>query len=174
MSASDWVIDILLVGLVLRQIRPRVITARSILLPAVLLAVAGSEYLKGFPTGGNDVLMVVILIAVGAVFGAISGTTTRMYLANPGQVVCRAGVVAASVWVLGMGIRMAFDIWAHTTSGEHHLVHFSIHHSITSADAYSTAFVLMAFAQVILRVGILQWRRIQLEGGQPRRMPEPA
>lgn len=64
--------------------------------------------------------------------------------------------------MIGMGIRLGFDIWAHTTSGEASLFSFSVRHSISGADAYSTAFVLMAFAQVLIRVGILQLRRIRL------------
>lgn len=161
-NSSDYLIDVLLVALVLRQIVPRILTPRSVLLPLVLLAFAGSEYLKGFPTTGNDLLMEVILILVGAAFGVVSGLTTKVWTAGSGQVMAKAGIVAASVWVLGMGIRLAFDVWAHTTAGEVRLLHFSIHHSITTADAYSTGFVLMAFAQVLIRVGILQFRRIRL------------
>jgi hypothetical protein len=162
MSTTDWVIDVLLVGLVLRQITPRALTPRSVLLPAVLLALAGSQYLKGFPTAGNDLTMVVVLILAGAVFGVVSGLTTKVWRETSGAILCRAGIVAAGAWVLGMGIRMAFDIWAHTNGGNASLIRFSRQHSITTADAYSTAFVLMAFAQVIVRVSILQYRRIQL------------
>ena len=162
MSLSDYVIDILLVALVLRQVRPRALTSRSVLLPDVLLAFAGSQYLKGFPTAGNDLLMDVVLVLVGAGFGLVSGLTTKVW-SDPGRaVVCKAGVLAASAWVLGMGIRMVFDIWAHTSAGQASLISFSVHHSITAADAYATAFVLMAFAQVLIRVAILQYRRIRL------------
>lgn len=162
MSASDYIIDLLLIGLVLRQIRPRPLTPRSVLLPAVLLAFAGEQYLKGFPTAGNDLLMEVLLILVGAVFGVVSGLATKVWRDPLSGIMAKAGIVAASTWVLGMGIRLAFDIWANTRSGEASLVRFSVRHSITTANAYSTAFVLMAFAQVILRVGILQYRRIRV------------
>jgi hypothetical protein len=159
-SASDYIIDGLLVLLVLRQIRPRQLTPRSIVLPIVLLAVAGSEYLKGFPTGGNDLWMDVVLVVAGAAFGVVSGLATKVWIGPEGQIMCRAGVVAATAWVLGMGIRMGFDIWANSHSGLHHLVSFSVHHRITSPQAYATAFVLMAFAQVLIRIGILQARRV--------------
>jgi len=162
-SPTDYLVDILLVGLVLRQIRPRALTPRSVLLPAVLLAFAGGQYLKAFPTAGNDVLMDVVLVGSGAVFGVVSGVTTKVWTEPSRGIVCKAGAVAAGAWVLGMGIRLAFDIWAHTSSGEASLVRFSLRHSITSADAYATAFVLMAFAQVLIRVGILQYRRIRLD-----------
>ncbi|MGA3215495.1 MAG: hypothetical protein ABSD97_07380 [Acidimicrobiales bacterium] len=162
MSPSDYIVDVLLVLLVLRQIRPRALTPRSVLLPAVLLAFAASQYLKAFPTAGNDVLMDVILIIAGAVFGVVSGLWTQVWNDPSRGILCRAGAVAATAWVLGMGIRLAFDIWAHTSSGGATLFRFSVRHSITSGDAYATAFVLMAFAQVLIRVGILQYRRIRL------------
>jgi hypothetical protein len=166
-TPANWIIDLLLVGLVLRQIRPRELTPRSVLLPVVLLAAAGSEYLKGFPTAGNDLAMEIILIVIGAAFGLVSGLTTKVWGDAASRVMCKAGVVAATVWVLGMGIRLAFEIWANTSSGEAALIRFSVRHSITSADAYSTAFVLMAFAQVLVRVGILQYRRLRILRGAP-------
>lgn len=164
MSASDYIIDLLLIALVLRQIRPKLLTARSVILPGVLVVLAGQQYLKGFPTAGNDLLLIVILVVLGAVFGVVSGFATKVWVDSQTGVMCRAGVLAATIWVLGMGIRFGFDLWAHTSSGTRRLITFSVHHSITTANAYSTAFVLMAFAQVVLRVGILQFRRVQLEG----------
>ena len=146
---------------------PRALTARSVLLPALLLVFAGSQYLKGFPTAGNDLLMEVVLILLGAAFGLLSGLTTKVWADPARGITARAGVLAASLLGAGMGIRLGFDIWAHTASGEASLVRFSVRHSITTADAYSTAFVLMAFAQVIIRVGILQYRRLRLS--PPRR-----
>lgn len=169
MTATDWIIDLLLVGLVLRQIRPRRLTPRAVLLPAVLLIVAGSEYLKAFPTGGNDVLMDLVLVAAGVVFGVVSGLFTKVWRDAEGKTMCKAGVVAAAAWIVGMGFRMAFDVWAHTAAGGHSLVHFSSQHSITTPNAYATAFVLMAFAQVGVRVGIMQIRRVRFE-----RAPAPS
>ncbi len=169
MSAADWIIDLLLVGLVLRQLRPRRLTPRAVLLPLLLLVVAGSEYLKSFPTGGNDVAMDAVLVAVGALFGIVSGVSTKVWRDGDGNTMCRAGVLAATAWIAGMGARLAFDVWAHTSSGQLHLLHFSAHHSITTGTAYVIAFFLMALAQVALRVGFLQVRRVRLE-----RLPAPS
>ncbi|MGH8979452.1 MAG: hypothetical protein ACRDWE_00320 [Acidimicrobiales bacterium] len=162
MSSSEYLVDVLLVALVLRQVRPRPITARSVLLPAVLLAFAGAEYLRSFPTAGNDLALVVVLVVLGALLGLVSGLSTKVWSTASG-VMCRAGVLAATVWVLGMGFRFGFDVWAHSASGGRWLEHFSVTHSITSATAFVTAFVMMAFAQVALRVGVLQIRRLRLE-----------
>jgi len=168
LSVTDYAIDIALILIVLRQIRTRPLTARSAVIPFVILAIAGSHYLKGFPTKGDDLLMDVVLVVAGAAFGIVSGLTTKVWKDAAGHIVCQAGVTAAAVWILGMAIRMGFDIWANTKSGETSLYHFSMHHSITSAQAYATAFVLMAFAQVLIRVGIMQFRRVSLESsGSP-------
>lgn len=166
MSATDYLIDLLLVAIVLRQIRPRALTSRSLLLPAVLLAFAAAQYLKGFPTSGNDIALYVLLIAAGAACGVTSGLTTNVWRTSAGVIMCRAGVIAAAAWVLGMGIRFGFDVWAHTRSGGHSLISFSIHHSISSADAWTTAFVLMAFAEVLSRLGILHYQRVRLSRPQ--------
>lgn len=163
MHATDWLVDLLLVALVLRQVRPRRLTARSVILPAVLLVLAGSEYLKAFPTGGNDLVMDLALVVAGAVLGTVSGLTTSVWRGAEGVTKCRAGVVAATAWIVGMGGRLAFDVWAHTRSGSADLVRFSLQHSLTTANAFATAFVLMAIAQVACRVGILQARRLRLE-----------
>jgi hypothetical protein len=98
MNLSDYVIDILLVALVLRQVRPRALTPRSVLLPIVLLAAAASQYLKGFPTTGNDLLMDAVLVVVGAAFGVMSGLTTKVYSDSSRRILCQAGLVAASAW----------------------------------------------------------------------------
>jgi hypothetical protein len=161
-SASQYIIDILLIALVLRQVRPRPLTPRSVVLPLVLLAVAGAEYLKAFPTGGNDLWMDLVLVAAGTAFGLVSGVASAVWRDPGGTAMCRAGVLAAGAWVIGMGIRFGFDVWANTHAGRVALVHFSLRHSITTANAYVTAFVLMAFAQVLVRVGILQVRRIRV------------
>lgn len=166
MSATNYIIDITLILVVLRQVRTSPLTPRSALIPLVILAIAGAQYLKGFPTKGNDLLMDLVLVVVGAAFGIVSGLTTKVWKDSTGQVVCRADIVAASVWVLGMAIRMAFDIWANTASGKKSLANFSVHHSITNAQAYATAFVLMAFAQVLIRVGIMQYRRASFSSSE--------
>lgn len=153
----------------LRQIAPRQLTPRSVLFPALLLMIVGITYVKAFPTGGNDVAMDVVLVAAGAFFGVVSGVSTTVWRDADGNTMCRAGVLAATAWIVGMGIRLVFDVWAHTSAGRADLVRFSTHHSITTADAYVTAFVLMAFAQVALRVGILQARRLRFE-----RQPVPS
>ena len=54
MSITDYVIDILLIVVIFRQVRPHELTSRAALLPLALLAAAGVIYLRPFTLAGND------------------------------------------------------------------------------------------------------------------------
>ena len=111
MSPTDYIIDLLLIGLVLRQIRRRPLTTRSIVLPCVLIAVAGLNYLRPFRIGGNDLALIVLLTAVGTTLGALSGLTTRVWRED-GAIMSQAGAGAALLWVLGMAARLGFAYYS--------------------------------------------------------------
>lgn len=162
MSATDYVVDLLLIAVVLRQVRTRPLSLQSVVLPLVLVGIAGSEYLKGFPTGGNDVALTVIFTAIGLALGTLSAMATRVWRNEQGIVVAKAGVLAAVLWMVGMGFRFGFQLYADSSSGALSIARFSVHHHITSAEAWTTALVLMAFGEVLSRVAYLQVRRVQV------------
>lgn len=167
MSTESYVVDILLIALVLRQLRVRPLTPRSALLPLALIAWAWIEFFQGFSPNRADVVLIIAFVVVGAALGTLSGTSTRVW-SRDGQLVCQAGVVAAASWIVGMGFRLVFEIWSNSTSGTRWIERFSIDHDINSAGAWITALLLMAVAQVVLRVGILQWRRLRVERASSR------
>jgi len=76
-STTDCVIDILLILVIFRQVRPHELTPRAALLPLVLLVVAGIVYLRPFTVRGNDLTLIIILAAAGVVLGALSGLAAR-------------------------------------------------------------------------------------------------
>src|SRR3954447_5658474 len=165
MSATDYVVDILLIVIILRHVRPSPLTARSALLPVVIIVWAGLHYLHSFKLGGNDLLLMVVLVVVGITLGLLSGITTRMWRDSKGLVFARVGAIAILTWVLGMGFRFAFAVYANSASGNAEIGRFSARHDITSSRAWTTALVLMAFGEVLARVAILQARRIRT--GEP-------
>src|SRR5271165_5738613 len=63
-SVTDYVIDILLILVIFRQVRPHELTPRAALLPLALLGVAGIIYLRPFTLHGNDLALILILAAV--------------------------------------------------------------------------------------------------------------
>jgi hypothetical protein len=158
MSVADYVIDILLIAIVILQMRPRPLTPRAMLRPLILVAVAGAHYLRAVHLGGNDVALIFELAVIGVLLGAGSARATRVWSGAGGVVLAQAGLFAAALWVAGMGFRFAFALYANSTGGREHVARFSEHHDITSGQVWTTALVLMAFGEVLARVGYLQWR----------------
>jgi hypothetical protein len=154
MTLTDWIIDIALILIVFRQLREERLTIRTILLPLILMGWAGATYLHGVPTAGNDVLLMTVLALVGAVFGLLGGLLTRVRY-HDGAVRIKATAGAAGLWVISMGARMAFAVWSTYPSGIAHIGSFSVAHDITSGQAWVTALILMAFGEVIVRLGII-------------------
>jgi hypothetical protein len=169
MTSTDYIIDALLILTIFRQLRERRFDLHSLLLPVGLLAFACAHYMTAVPTAGNDVALYVLLGGAGAVLGAICGLSARMRVHDDGHVLARAGRITVIAWVLGMGSRLAFGVYANG-SGAHEIAHFSIAHSITGAAAWTTALLLMAVAQVLAKLGV------QLVRGRAlmQRVPAPA
>jgi hypothetical protein len=159
MTFGDYVLDSLLVLIVLRQLRESRLDIKALLLPLGIAAVVGHSYLHSIPTAGNDLLLVVALTAIGVTFGLISGLATRVRTDGGTHALVKAGWIAAGVWVLSMGSRMAFAIWAGNGGGPA-LGRFSTAHHITSGAAWTAALVLMALGEVVVRTGVL-WLRAQ-------------
>ncbi len=173
MNTTGYIIDVLLILVVLRQVRKRPLTASSVIVPVVLLAFAGVEYFRSFTLAGNDLALILIFTAIGIVLGAISGYSTRVWRDGELGIVAQAGLVAAASWILGMGFRFGFALWANSTSGGADLTRFSIDHRITGAQAWTTALLLMAFGEVLTRVGTMQFRRLRLARASDVAMAQP-
>ena len=161
MSTTDYVIDILLIAIIFRQTRTHELNARSAVLPLVLMAAAGVIYLRPAGIGGNDLELIVAATVAGIALGAISAAGDRVRLASDGRVLARAAGLSVIAWIVGMGFRFGFEYYAYH-SGAAAVTRFSIAHDITGARIWTTALVLMAFGQVIARVGLLQYRRTRL------------
>ncbi|SEG92319.1 hypothetical protein SAMN05216223_125126 [Actinacidiphila yanglinensis] len=179
MTTTDWILDIVLVLIVFRQMREERLTARTVLLPLAIIGWAATTYLHHIPTAGNDLLLAGAFAAAGIVFGVFGGLLTRVRVVD-GQVRIRASLGAAALWVASMGFRLGFAVWSSHPSGETHLAHFSAAHHITSAQAWVVALILMAFGEVVVRLGTivvrgqLQLARARREGsGAPAPQTRP-
>lgn len=154
MTFTDYAISAVLVLLVIPQVHGRRMTAQSLLLPLAVVAAVAFYYLKSVPTAGNDVALDGILILVGVVLGALAGLFTRVSRDREGHLYSKAGVAAAVLWIVGMAGRGGFEYYA-THGGAHSVASFSISHQITGSSAWTAALVLMALAQVVVRLGIV-------------------
>ena len=157
MTTTDWIVDIALVLIVLRQMRAERFTIRFILLPMGIVAFVASKYLTGLPSGGNDLTLIGLCLVAGTALGLVGGIITRVF-ARDGKTFVQAGLGAASLWVASMGARLVFIIWISHSAGEAHLARFSLAHSITGADVWQTALVVLALSEVIVRVATIAVR----------------
>jgi hypothetical protein len=164
-DATGYIINTILVLIVLLQIRERRLDLRSLVLPVAAVAAAGAYYLRSFPTAGHDVALDVTLAATGAALGALCALATHMRRGGDGVALARAGWLAAILWIVGIGARMGFAFWSDHGGGPA-ITRFSITHTITGSNAWVAALVLMAFAEVIVRLAVLRLRA--------RRLPVPA
>jgi hypothetical protein len=167
MSITDYLVNGLLIAMVLRQIHGKRLTAFSLIWPVGIVAWVGYSYLHGIPTAGNDLLLVGGGIAVGATLGILCGVFTRLRPDGDGTFIAKAGLVAAVLWIVGVGSRLAFELYA-THGGAPSIAHFSATHSVTSAEAWTAALILMALGEVLCRTGVLAWRaRSSLTASRP-------
>ncbi len=157
MTFTDYLLDISLMGIVIFQIRGRRLTTRSLLLPLGIVAYVAATYLHGIPTAGNDLVLVIGCALVGAVLGGTAGACTTVGPDGQGTIVAKAGLAAAGLWILGTGARLAFQVYA-THGGGAAITRFSVAHDITSATAWTSALILMALCEAVLRTGVLAWR----------------
>lgn len=154
MTLTDWIIDLVLLLIVFRQLREEPLTARTILLPLGIVGWTANNYLHDIPTAGNDLVLVGAFAAVGIAFGFLGGLLTRVRRVG-GQVHIKATAGAAALWVVSMGFRLGFAVWSTHSSGPEHLTHFSAAHDITSGQAWVAALVLMAVCEVAVRLGTI-------------------
>jgi len=163
MTPFDYVTDIALIAVVVLQMRVRTLTLRSLLLPLGLVAGAGLVYLRPVSLSGNNATLIAVLVAAGLTVGTLSGVTTSVWRRGA-TVVSRAGLLAAFLWVLGMGARFTFAVWA-THSGAATIGSFSARAGITGDHIWQFALVLMAYAEVLSRIAVLQVRRVRAMRG---------
>ncbi len=157
MTIVDYIVSTALVLLVVPQIRGDRLTLANALRPVVLVALAAAYYLRGVPTQGNDALLDVLLTALGLTLGTGCALTTRLTVGDDGTPFAKAGAAAAVLWVLGMAGRFTFVYYA-SHSGAHAVATFSFKHHITGTEAWTTALILMALAEVTSRLVTIRIR----------------
>ena len=163
----NYALDALLVLVVVFQIRGRTLSIRQLLLPVAIVAYFAIDYLKTFPTAGNDVPMEVAGALLGGVLGIACGLTTTVEARCDGIPVAKAGALAASFWLFGMCGRLFFQIWVEHGGGAATVGGFSAANGITAGAAWVDCLVLMALAEVLGRTAVLAAKGVRLPGGIP-------
>ena len=150
-NITTYLVSASLILLVIRQIREHPLDARSLMAPVLAVGCAAVLFLHSVPAGGSDLVLEAACVLAGAVMGAIGGLATRLRPGPGGRPLGRAGVLAASMWIAGVGARMAF-YFAATHGAGPAIAAFSIAHHITGSAAWTAALVMMALADVTARL----------------------
>jgi hypothetical protein len=163
MNASDYILNGVLILLVIRQIRGRRLTPLQFLIPLGIVTWAAVHYLHGIPTAGNDLVLAIGGAVLGIALGTACGLLTRVVPDEHGVPVAYATGWAAALWILGVGARMGFSLYAEHGGGDS-IVRFSAAHHVTSIEAWVAGLILMALAEVISRSVVLAVRSGVLKG----------
>jgi hypothetical protein len=152
MSTTQYLLNAGLLAFVLwANLGTRAVSRSRFTLPLLLVAVAAAVFLRDVPTAGHDPELELAGIGAGAVLGLVAAALVRVDRDTTGQLVLRAGAAYAALWIAVIGGRCVFaygaDHWLPAAIGR-----FSVSHQITGADAWTSAFILMALAMVLVRV----------------------
>ena len=149
MNAFDYVLDAVLLATVFIQFKGRRLSPRNLLFPVAIVVYFLFAYLKGVPTAGNDLCLVVGGVLLGLVFGVGAGGCTRVYSGEKG-IYAKAGLVAGTFWTVGVVLRTAFSIYA-TDGGpgaDRTIGHVMRSLDITSSRAIVACLLLMVLVEV--------------------------
>ena len=155
-NITMYLVNASLILLVIRQIREHPLDARSLMVPVLAVGCAAVMFLHSVPAGGDLVLEATCVLA-GAAMGALGGLATKLRLGADGRPLGRAGVLAASMWIGGVGARLAFAVAATNGAGPA-IARFSVAHHITGSSAWVAALVMMALADVLTRLAVIYLR----------------
>ncbi len=167
-NISMYLVNASLILLVIRQVREHPLDARSLAAPVLAVGCAAVLFLHSVPAAGSDLVLEAVCVLAGAAMGAIGGLATRLRTGADGRPLGRAGVLAAGMWIGGVGARLAFAVAASNGAGPA-IARFSVAHQITGSSAWVAALVMMALADVLTRLAV-----IYLRGRRLIAVPAPA
>jgi drug/metabolite transporter (DMT)-like permease len=150
-STADYITYTLLFTTILAtQLGRRTPTLHRLILPVLIVAGIGLQYLTNLPAGTASHLIEAAGIAAGLLFGLASTALVRVDKdPGTGRAVTTAGFAYAAVWTTALAARLAFAYgsthWFHTA-----LTHFTTANHINPAT-YATFFVLMVLTMITVR-----------------------
>jgi hypothetical protein len=151
MTTTEYLLNIGILALVLAtNLGTRALSWRRLLVPVLLVALAGFSFLRQMPTIGHDLELELAGLTAGVLLGVLAALLVHVRRVGD-RVVTSAGAGFTALWVLVIGGRMLFAYGAQHWYGRA-IGEFSRAHQITGSGAWTAAFVLMALAMVVSRV----------------------
>jgi hypothetical protein len=159
MTLEDYIISLLLISVVVRQMWGRRLTIYGLVWPVALVVFLGSENFKGVPTSGNDIPFIIFIGAIGATLGILCGVFTKVKENKKGVLIAKATSLAAALWIIGTSMRVIFALYV-THGGASNIARFSNTHDLSGISVWVCALLLMALAEVLGRTVVLLIRAV--------------
>jgi hypothetical protein len=148
---TEILIAVAIVGSILLQFGSHAIDWRRVALPLLIVSGFAVYYLKGIPTGGNDLLFTLAGLGLGVLLGAVAGVLMGVRRDTTGRVILTAGVAYAALWIVVFAARLGFVLIAQNSpSTFRDLFIWAFQHGITE-EGWTDFFLLQALAMVGVR-----------------------
>lgn len=165
MKLEDYIISLLLMVSIVRQLRGRHLTWFGLAWPVGLVVYAGITYTSGITNTGNNLLLVVICAAIGTLLGLACGRLSRVY-PEEARTMVRSTGAAAVLWIVGVGTRLAFGLYAEH-GGAATIIRFDAWAHISGFATWTTALLLMSLLEVLGRSTQLIPRMLRTQRALP-------
>ncbi|WP_067617905.1 hypothetical protein [Alicyclobacillus acidiphilus] len=150
MTTATWIeMIVLFVVLAGMSYGKRKFGISRFIIPIVVLAYFAHEYIKDIPTNGNNIVVLVLFIVIGAVLGGILSALTKISK-DDGAVYLKTGIGSVIVFAIAFLIRIIPIEWM--THHELQTMHFAIKHQISIPNIIGPAFIFLTAVMVLVRI----------------------
>lgn len=149
MRLEDYIISMLLMVSIVRQLRGRQLTWFGLAWPIGLVVYAGIQYGRGITDTGNNLPLAIICATIGMLLGLTCGRLSRVYPENARTMVRSTGV-AAVLWIAGVGTRVVFGLYAEH-GGAATIIRFDVWAHVSGFATWTAALLFMSLLEVLGR-----------------------